>query len=106
MTIRLKKNDNVMVLAGKEKGKTGKIIRINKITNRLYVEKVNMIKRHMKPRSQQEPGGIIDKEASINISNVGLYCSKCKKAVRFSVKVDESNDKKKIRICKKCGSEV
>lgn len=104
MTTRLKKSDNVMVLAGKEKGKTGKIIRIDKDKSRVYVEKVNMIKRHIKPRSPQEPGGIIDKEAGIDISNIGLYCSKCKKPVRFSLKVDENN--KKVRICKKCGSEV
>ncbi|MCL4542322.1 MAG: 50S ribosomal protein L24 [Deltaproteobacteria bacterium] len=100
----LKKNDDVMVLTGKEKGKTGKIIRIDKNGIRVYIKKVNMIKRHIKPRSPQEPGGIIDKEAGINISNVGLYCSKCKKPVRFSVKANEKN--KKIRICKKCGSEV
>ncbi len=104
MTIKLKKNDSVMVLAGKEKGKVGKIIRIDKDDNRVYIEKINMIKRHIKPRSAQEPGGIIDKEAGLDISNIGLYCSKCKKPVRFSVKVNENN--KKIRICKKCGSEV
>jgi large subunit ribosomal protein L24 len=104
MTIKLKKNDNVMVLAGKEKGKNGKIMSIDSEKNRVYIEKVNMIKRHMKPRSAQEPGGILDKEASINISNVGLYCNKCKKAVRFSVSIGEKG--KKVRICKKCGSEV
>ena len=104
MTIKLKKNDNVTVLAGKEKGKSGKIIRVDREKNRVYIEKVNMIKRHIKPRSAQEPGGIIDKEASVNISNVALYCSKCKKAVRFSINMDDKG--KKIRLCKKCGSEV
>ncbi len=104
MTIKLKKNDNVTVLAGKEKGKSGKIIRVDREKNRVYIEKVNMIKRHIKPRSAQEPGGIIDKEAPLNISNVALYCSKCKKAVRFSVSTD--NKGKKTRLCKKCGSEV
>ncbi len=104
MTIKLKKNDNVMVIAGKEKGKTGKIIRIDSQKNRVYIEKTNMIKRHIKPRSAQEPGGIVDKEGPINASNVQLYCQKCKKPVRFSV---SANDKgKKIRICKKCGSEI
>ena len=104
MTIKLKKNDNVTVLAGKEKGKSGKIIRVDREKNRVYIEKVNMIKRHIKPRSAQEPGGIIDKEAPVNISNVALYCPKCKKAVRFSVNADDKG--KKTRLCKKCGSEV
>ena len=104
MTIKLKKNDNVTVLAGKEKGKSGKIIRVDREKNRVFIEKINMIKRHVKPRSAQEPGGIIDKEASINISNVALYCPKCKKAVRFSINLDDKGNK--IRICKKCGSEV
>ncbi len=104
MTIKLKKNDNVMILAGKEKGKSGKIIRVDREKNRVYIEKVNMIKRHIKPRSAQEPGGIIDKEAPVDISNVALYCSKCKKAVRFSVNVNDKG--KKVRLCKKCGSEI
>ncbi|MHB1660483.1 MAG: 50S ribosomal protein L24 [bacterium] len=104
MTIKLKKNDNVMVLAGKEKGKTGKILSVDREKNRAYIEKVNMIKRHIKPRSAQEPGGIIDKEASVNISNIGLYCPKCKKAVRFSIGTDDKQ--KKVRLCKKCGTEV
>ncbi len=104
MTIKLKKNDNVMVLTGKEKGKNGKIIRIDSEKNRVYIEKVNMIKRHIKPRSAQEPGGIIDKEGPVNISNVGIYCPKCKKPVRFSVNIDDKG--KKVRICKKCGSGI
>ncbi len=104
MAIKLKKNDNVMVLAGKEKGRSGKIIRIDTKKNRVYIEKINMIKRHIKPRSAQEPGGIIDKEAPVNISNVGLYCPKCKRAVRFSVRISDKG--KKIRLCKKCGTEV
>lgn len=104
MTIKLKKNDNVIVLAGKEKGKTGKILRIDNKKNRVYVEKVNMVKKHIKPRSAQEPGGIIDREAGLDFSNIALYCPKCKKAVRFSIKIEENNNKK--RICKKCGSEI
>ena len=104
MTIKLKKNDLVQVLAGKEKDKTGKILRINKKSNRVVIEKINMIKKHIKPRSAQEPGGIIDKEGSINISNVGIYCQKCKKAVRYSIKIKDDN--KKVRICKKCGTEL
>ena len=104
MTMRLKKDDVVQVLTGKEKGKTGKILRIDQKNNRVYIDKVNMIKRHIKPRSAQEPGGIIDKEGPVHISNIGLYCNKCKTAVRFSTKTGKDN--KKVRICKKCGSEV
>jgi large subunit ribosomal protein L24 len=104
MTINLKKNDNVQILSGKEKDKIGKILRVDHKKNRVVVEKLNMIKRHVKPRSPQEPGGIIDKEAPLHLSNVGLYCNKCKKAVRYSIKIN--NDNKKVRICKKCGSEI
>lgn len=104
MTIKLKKNDTVTVLAGKEKGKSGKVLRVDREKNRILVEKINMIKRHVKPRSAQEPGGIIDKEAPVHVSNVALYCPKCKKAVRFSNAINDKG--KKVRLCKKCGAEV
>jgi large subunit ribosomal protein L24 len=95
----VKKNDTVMVMAGKSKGKTGKVLRINRKTDRIIVEKVNMIKRHVKP-SQKTKGGIMEREGAIHVSNVMIYCDKCAKAVRVGTKVLE--DGKKARYCKKC----
>ena len=76
---RIKKNDSVMVITGKDKGKTGKVLRINRKTDRIVVEKVNMIKRHVKP-SQKTKGGIMERENPIAVSNVMIYCDKCSKA--------------------------
>jgi large subunit ribosomal protein L24 len=95
----IKKNDNVMVLAGKDKGKTGKVLRINRKTDRIIVEKVNMIKRHVKP-SQKTKGGIMERENPIAVSNVMIFCDKCAKPVRVGKKILE--DGKKVRYCKKC----
>jgi len=95
----IRKNDNVIVTAGKNKGKTGKVLRINRKTDRVIVEKVNMIKRHVKP-SQKTKGGIMERESPIHVSNVMLYCDKCAKAVRVGTKVLE--DGKKARYCKRC----
>jgi large subunit ribosomal protein L24 len=95
----VKKNDMVMVTTGKSKGKTGKVLRINYKKDRLIVEKVNMVKKHVKP-SQKAKGGIMEMESSIHVSNVMIYCEKCSKAVRTGKKVLE--DGKKVRYCKKC----
>ena len=95
----IRKNDNVMVMAGKDKGKTGKVLRINRKTDRIIVEKVNMIKRHVRP-SQKTKGGIMERESPIHVSNVMIYCDKCAKAVRVGTKILE--DGKKTRYCKKC----
>ncbi len=99
----VKKDDLVMVTTGKDKGKTGKVLRINKKKDRLVVEKVNMVKRHVKP-SQKTKGGIMEKEGMIHVSNVMIYCEKCSKPVRVGSKLLE--DGKKIRYCKKCNEAV
>jgi large subunit ribosomal protein L24 len=96
---RIKKNDSVMVITGKDKGKTGKVLRINRKTDRIVVEKVNMIKRHVKP-SQKTKGGIMERENPIAVSNVMIYCDKCSKPVRVGKKLLE--DGKKVRYCRKC----
>ena len=98
-TYHVKKNDKVMVMAGKDKGKTGKVLRINRKTDRVIVEKVNMIKRHVRP-SQKTKGGIMERESPIHVSNVMIYCDKCSKPVRAGTRVLE--DGKKARYCKKC----
>ena len=95
----IKKNDMVMVTTGKDKGKTGKVLRINSKTDRVIVEKVNMIKRHVKP-SQKTKGGIMERENPIHVSNVMIYCDKCAKPVRVGTRILE--DGKKTRYCRKC----
>ncbi|MEO0250433.1 MAG: 50S ribosomal protein L24 [candidate division WOR-3 bacterium] len=95
----IKKNDTVMVMVGKDKGKTGKVLRINQKKDRIIVEKVNIIKRHVKP-SQKTKGGIMERESPISVSNVMIYCDKCAKPVRVGRKVLE--DGKKVRFCRKC----
>ncbi|MDO8643523.1 MAG: 50S ribosomal protein L24 [bacterium] len=98
------KNDTVMVISGKEKGKTGKVLAVFPSNNRATVEKLNIVKRHQKPNQKLKQGGIVEKEASVHISNLMVYCSKCRKPVRIGAKVDK--DGKKTRNCKKCGEKV
>lgn len=95
----LKKGDTVMVVAGKEKGKTGKILKIVRDKNRVVVEKLNFVKRHQRPDAQGK-GGIIEKEGSVHISNVMLMCNKCDTGVRVGHRI--LDDGKKVRICKRC----
>ena len=100
--MKLKKGDNVIVIAGKDKGKAGKILVVDRKKNRVIVEGVNMVTRHQKARGQGMPGGIIHKEAPIDASNVMLLCSKCNKPTRIAYKVLE--DGTKVRYCKKCNA--
>jgi large subunit ribosomal protein L24 len=97
----LKKNDLVMVVAGKEKGKTGRILRILTKKDRAIVEKINFVKRHQRPSGQQRQGGIIEKEGPLDLSNLMLVCDSCNRPVRIGRKLLE--DGKKARYCKKCG---
>jgi large subunit ribosomal protein L24 len=96
----IKKNDTVMVVAGKEKGKTGKVLRILPKKDRAVVEKVNFIKRHMRPGAHSRQGGIVEKENPINISNLMLVCGKCTDPTRVGRRVLE--DGSRVRYCKKC----
>ncbi len=102
--IKLKTNDQVEVLAGKDKGRVGKILRVEPREGKAVVEKINVIKRHTKPSSANQQGGIIEKEAPIHTSNLMLICPKCSKTVRLGKKILE--DGTKVRICKKCGESV
>jgi len=97
----VKKNDQVVVIAGKERGKIGKVIQILPEKQRLIVEKVNMVKKHSRAGVQSQQGGIIEKEGTLHISNVMLICHKCNIGVRTGDRVLE--DGKKVRVCKKCG---
>ncbi|MDO8462448.1 MAG: 50S ribosomal protein L24 [Deltaproteobacteria bacterium] len=100
----IRKNDMVMVITGRDKGKTGKVLAILSAKGRALVEKLQIVKRHQKPTQKIRQGGIVEKEASIHLSNLMLYCAKCSKAVRTGVKI--LKDGKKSRICKKCDQEI
>ena len=99
MGMTIKKNDTVVVIAGKEKGKTGKVLAVSPDSNRVLVDGINVVSKHKKARSQQEQSGIIKKSAPIDASNVMVVCPTCGKATR--VAHNEINGKK-VRVCKKC----
>lgn len=97
----VKSGDTVVVVAGKEKGKTAKVLEVSPKDNRVLVENVNIVTKHQKQRSQEEKGGIIKKSAPIDASNVMVVCPECGKATRVAHK---EVDGKKVRVCKKCGA--
>lgn len=103
MALNVKKGDNVLVIAGKDKGKTGKVLVAMPADNSVVVAGVNIIAKHKKPRNANDKGGIIKKEGKINASNVMIVCPVCGKATRISHK---TVDGKKIRECKKCGANL
>ena len=100
----VRKGDEVMILAGREKGKKGRILRVDTERGRAFIEKVNLVKRHIKPNPQAPQGGIIEKEASLALSNLMLVCPRCGKASRTGRKVLESGVR--TRTCKKCCEQV
>jgi large subunit ribosomal protein L24 len=97
--MKLKKGDTVKVVAGKEKGKTGKIQSIIADKDRITIEKVNLIKKHKRADAKVK-GGIVEKEGPLHVSNVMYLCNKCGKGVRIGYKILE--DGKKVRVCAKC----
>ena len=100
----IRKDDMVVVLSGKDKGKQGKILEVMPKEGKVVVEKINMVSRHQKPRKQGDQGGILKKEAPIYACKVQRVCPKCGKPTRAAHKVQA--DGKKVRICKKCGAEI
>jgi large subunit ribosomal protein L24 len=99
--VQIRKNDSVMVISGKERGKTGKVLRVNPREDAVIIERINVVKRHTKPRGPQQAGGIIEKEASIPASNIMIMCDKCNAPVRIGQKV--LADGNKLRLCRRCG---
>ena len=99
--VHLKKGDMVKVIAGKELGKSGKILKVDQKKHRVIIEKVNFIKRHARPSSKTKQGGIIEREGAIHASNVSLLCPRCNVAVRIKKVFVE--DTRKVRACAKCG---
>ena len=120
----LRKNDMVQVIAGRDKGKSGKILRVDTKSGRVTVDKVNLVKRHTKPTQQNPQGGIVEKESALHYSNVLLMCAKCNRGVRHGHKMSEKAAPKKsakgaakgtegtaakqvkVRICKRCGESL
>jgi len=104
--MKLKKGDTILVISGDDRGKMGKILKVFPDKSRVIVEGVNFIKRHTRPTTKNRKGGIIEKEGSVNLSNLMLYCTKCSSPTRPSFKVIEGESgegKTKVRICRKCG---
>ena len=101
MKLHVKKNDTVVVISGKDAGKTGEVLKVYPKTGKVLVQGVNIVKKHKKASRTQAESAIIEMEAAINSSKVMLYCKKCKSATRISNKILE--DGSKVRVCKKCG---
>lgn len=101
--LNVKKGDTVVVISGKDKGKKGKILVADPKAERVIVQNAAMMTKHVKPRRQGEPGGRIEKEGTLHVSNVKIVCPKCDKATRVGYKMDGD---KKVRVCKKCGKNI
>lgn len=103
--VSIKKNDLVVVIAGKDKGKKGKVLKVFPKENRAIVEKVNFVKEFVRPNPQRNiQGGIMEREAPIHISNLMIYCPECNRGVRIRKKILE--DGTKIRVCHRCGTSL
>jgi large subunit ribosomal protein L24 len=103
-TMHITKNDTVMVIAGDDRGKTGKVLKVFPETERVIVEKVNFVKRHVRPTQRTTQGGIQSKEAPIHVSNVQIVCPKCGKAVRVGART--LDDGTRERFCRSCNETV
>ena len=97
---KIKRNDMVMVIKGRDRGKTGKVMRVIPEQGRVVVERLNIVKRHSKPRGAASPGGIVEKEAPLRIENVMMFCDRCNAPVRVGWKHNADNTKS--RICRRC----
>ena len=102
-SLKIKKNDTVVILSGKDRGKQGKVLGTVPSEGKVVVEGCNMVTCHIKPRRQGEEGGIVKRETPIRSCKVALFCEKCNKGVRVGYKMDGD---KKVRICRKCGAEI
>lgn len=101
---RVRKGDTVVVIAGKDRGKSGKVLHVYPQTLKVTVEKINLIKRHTKPNQQNRQGGILEREAPVHLSNVMVYCPSCQKPVRVGSKT--LTDGTRTRVCKQCDQPI
>ena len=104
MRARIKKNDTVMVIAGRERGKTGKVLRVIPDKDRALIEQLNMVKRHQKARGPQSASGIVEKEAPVHLSNLMIMCDKCNAPVRMGKRA--LDDGRSVRVCRRCGEQL
>ena len=102
--LKIKKGDPILVVAGRERGKSGKVSRVSPDSAHVFVERLNIVKRHQKPRGPQGGGGIIEKEAPLHVSDVMYLCGKCNKPVRIGRKV--LADGRTTRVCRGCGEQI
>jgi large subunit ribosomal protein L24 len=100
--MHVRKGDQVVVIAGKEKGKRGRVLRLLTAKGRVIIERVNLVKRHTKPSQRQPRGGILEKEGSVEASNVALWCGKCVAPRRAKIDDSAGDGTKKRRLCTKC----
>jgi large subunit ribosomal protein L24 len=103
-SVHVRRGDTVGVIAGREKGKRGKVLRVLTAKSRVLVEHVNMIKKHQRPTQKLRQGGIIEREGALALSNVLVVCSKCDKPSRTGMKI--LADGRKVRTCKRCGEAI
>jgi len=99
--LHIRKNDIVKVISGREKGKVGRVLKVDREKGRVFVEKLNLVKRHIKPGKTHPQGGIVEKEAPLAYSNVLIMCDKCNKPTRIGMQLDPAG--KRSRVCKRCG---
>jgi len=98
--VKIRRDDKVKILTGKDRGKIGKVLKVDQKSNRMLVEKINMTKHHQRPNAQNRQGGIVEREAPIRLANAMLMCNKCMMPIR--VKMHRLEDGKKVRVCRKC----
>lgn len=103
MGVKIRKGETVLIISGKYRGKTGKVLKVFPKEGKVLVEGVNLVKKHQRPRKRGEKGQVIEMPSPINVSNVKLICPKCGKATRVGYNII---DKNKFRVCKKCGQEI
>jgi len=103
MKMKLKKGDAVKMLSGKDKGKAGKLVKVDPKSGKVAVEGLNLVKKHVRPRKQGEKGEVVGVPRMVNLSKVAIVCSSCKKAVRVGFREE---GKTKVRFCKKCGASL
>lgn len=102
--LKIKKNDRVKIVKGKDRGKTGKVLRINTEGNMVFVEGANILSKHTRQQDQNKPGGIIKKEGPISAANVRVICPNCSKPARIGFEVTGPGEK--ARVCKKCKQQI
>lgn len=101
--MKIKKGDNVIMLGGKDRGKNGKVIHVFPSGDKVVIEGLNLIKKHLKARKQGQKGQIVSKERAVSISSVAVVCRSCGKPTRIGYKIEGEN---KVRICRKCQAET